>query len=105
MRRVLALLAKVNETICGAAKNLAGLLLMAMLLIVVMQIVFRYVLNDSLVWSEELAKAMMVWTAFLVAAWTDGAGRQFALSGCLVLFYRTDHVCVHGPGRSRATVT
>lgn len=74
MRRVLALLAKVNETVCGAAKNLAGLLLMAMLLIVVMQIVFRYVLNDSLVWSEELAKAMMVWTAFLVAPWAYRIG-------------------------------
>jgi len=74
MRRVLALLAKVNETACDAAKNLAGLLLMAMLLIVVMQIVFRYVLNDSLAWSEELAKAMMVWTAFLVAPWAYRIG-------------------------------
>ena len=74
MRRVLALLAKVNEAVCGTVKNLAGLLLMAMLLIVVMQIVFRYVLNDSLVWSEELAKAMMVWTAFLVAPWAYRIG-------------------------------
>jgi TRAP-type C4-dicarboxylate transport system permease small subunit len=39
-----------------------------------MQIVFRYVLNDSLVWSEELAKAMMVWTAFLVAPWAYRIG-------------------------------
>ena len=65
MLRALSLLAKINEAICAAARNLAGLLLVAMLLVVVLQIVFRYVLNDSLIWSEEIAKAMMVWTAFL----------------------------------------
>lgn len=74
MRRVLALLAKINETVSTAARNLAGLLLIAMLLVAVMQIVFRYVLNDSLIWSEELAKAMMVWTAFLVAPWAYRIG-------------------------------
>lgn len=50
------------------------MLLVAMVVIVIMQIVFRYVLNDSLIWTEELAKAMMVWTAFLVAPWAYRAG-------------------------------
>ena len=74
MLRALSLLAKINEAICAAARNLAGLLLVAMLLVVVLQIVFRYVLNDSLIWSEEIAKAMMVWTAFLVAPWAYRVG-------------------------------
>ena len=74
MVRALSLLAKINEAICAAARNLAGLLLVAMLLVVVLQIVFRYVLNDSLIWSEEIAKAMMVWTAFLVAPWAYRVG-------------------------------
>ena len=74
MLRVLSLLAKMNQTACGAARNLAGFLLVIMLLVVVLQIVFRYVLNDSLIWSEEIAKAMMVWTAFLVAPWAYRVG-------------------------------
>jgi TRAP-type C4-dicarboxylate transport system permease small subunit len=74
LRRVLSHLASINETLCGAAKNLAGLLLIAMVVIVILQIIFRDVLNDSLIWSEELTKAMMVWTAFLVAPWAYRAG-------------------------------
>ena len=74
MRRVLTQLTKVNEVFCGAARNLAGLLLVAMVVIVILQIVFRYVLNDSLIWTEELAKTMMVWTAFLVAPWAYRVG-------------------------------
>jgi len=69
MRRVLTHLARVNSVTCNAARNLAGLLLVAMVVIVILQIVFRYVLNDSLIWPEELSKTMMVWTAFLVAPW------------------------------------
>ncbi len=69
MRRALTHLASVNTFTCNAARNLAGLLLVAMVVIVILQIVFRYVLNDSLIWPEELSKTMMVWTAFLVAPW------------------------------------
>lgn len=74
MRRVLTHLARVNETLCDAARKFAGLLLVAMVVVVLLQIVFRYVLNDSLIWTEELAKTMMVWTAFLVAPWAYRAG-------------------------------
>jgi len=42
---------------------------MAMTVIVLTQIVFRYILNDSLIWTEEISKTLMVWTAFLVAPW------------------------------------
>ncbi len=45
------------------------MLLVAMTTIVLVQIVFRYVLNNSLIWTEEVSKTMMVWGAFLVAPW------------------------------------
>ena len=67
--KALDVLGKINEWICLAARNSAGLLLMAMTVIVLTQIVFRYVLNDSLIWTEEVSKTMMVWAAFLVAPW------------------------------------
>ena len=40
-----------------------------MLLMILAQVFYRYVLNDSLAWTEELAKYLMVWVACLVAPW------------------------------------
>ena len=69
LRKILRMLSPVNEWISIAARNTAGMLLIAMTAIVLVQIVFRYVLNDSLIWTEEVSKTMMVWGAFLVAPW------------------------------------
>lgn len=74
MRRVLSRLARINEWLCNATRNVAGLLLAAMVAVVILQILFRYVLNDSLSWTEEVSKTMMVWTAFLVAPWAYRVG-------------------------------
>ncbi|WP_293747259.1 TRAP transporter small permease [uncultured Paraglaciecola sp.] len=62
-------LGKLNYVLASVAKNLAGGLLALMLGMVLAQVFFRYVLNDSLAWTEELAKFSMVWVACLVAPW------------------------------------
>lgn len=62
-------LGKLNYTVANIAKNLAGGLLALMLGMILAQVFFRYVLNDSLAWTEELAKFAMVWVACLVAPW------------------------------------
>lgn len=62
-------LGKLNFAIASLAKNLAGGLLALMLAMILAQVFFRYVLNDSLAWTEELAKFSMVWVACLVAPW------------------------------------
>jgi len=62
-------LSKLNYTVANVAKNLAGGLLAVMLGMILAQVFFRYVLNDSLAWTEELAKFAMVWVACLVAPW------------------------------------
>ena len=62
-------LGKLNYAVASAAKNLAGGLLALMLGMILAQVFFRYVLNDSLAWTEELAKFAMVWVACLVAPW------------------------------------
>ncbi len=54
-----------------------GLLVALFLLIfglVLAQVVFRYALNDPLVWSEELARLAFVWVAML--AWSLGSRRR-----------------------------
>ena len=40
----------------------------AMILVVAAQVFFRYVLNQSLFWSEELARYILVWLTFLGAS-------------------------------------
>ena len=41
---------------------------MSMTVIVAVQVFFRYVLNQSLFWSEELARYLLVWLSFLGAS-------------------------------------
>ncbi len=67
-------LSALNEFICKVTRNLAGLTLIMMVFIVMLQIVCRYILNDSPAWTEEVARTMMVWTAFLVAPWAYREG-------------------------------
>jgi TRAP-type C4-dicarboxylate transport system permease small subunit len=62
-------LARLNYWISHIAKNIAGAMLALMVVLILAQVFFRYVLNDSLPWTEELAKYMMVWVACLVAPW------------------------------------
>ncbi|PIE69303.1 MAG: C4-dicarboxylate ABC transporter permease [Deltaproteobacteria bacterium] len=49
---------------------------MAMALLVALQVFCRYVLNNSLFWSEELARIFLVWLSFL---------------GATVAYYRGQH--------------
>ncbi|GAC30288.1 TRAP transporter small permease [Brumicola pallidula] len=58
-----------NFHIARSAKYLAGFLLALMVVMILAQVVFRYVLNDSLTWTEELSKFAMVWIACLVSPW------------------------------------
>ncbi len=57
--------------LCRTINRLVEYLLFAlgasMALVVAVQVFFRYVLNDSLFWSEELARYMLVWLSFLGA--------------------------------------
>jgi TRAP-type C4-dicarboxylate transport system permease small subunit len=67
--RVLTPLSTINHVLSSIGKNVAAALLAAMLMMILAQVIFRYVLNDSLTWTEELAKFSMVWVACLVAPW------------------------------------
>jgi TRAP-type C4-dicarboxylate transport system permease small subunit len=48
------------------------------LLLVLAQVVFRYALNDPLTWSEELARYLFIWCAFL--GWIIASRRRSHLS-------------------------
>ena len=67
-----------------------------MALIVATQVFFRYVLNQSLFWSEELARYLLVWLTFLGAT---VAYRRKAHPGIDVLYSRMT------PALQKASVT
>jgi len=79
LRKTLRMLSAINEWTGITARNSAGILLIAMTAIVLIQIVFRYVLNDSLIWTEEVSKTLMVWGAFLIAPWAYRNGANVSI--------------------------
>lgn len=58
---------------------LAGLLFLAIVVLTIAQVFFRFVLNDPLVWSEECARLCLIWMTFVTAA---------------VVTYDGTHLCV-----------
>lgn len=57
-----------SEALVRLAHNLAALLLATATLLVFVQVVTRFVFGDAAVWSEILARGIIVWSTFLVAA-------------------------------------
>ncbi|QTA79749.1 TRAP transporter small membrane protein, DctQ-like [Desulfonema limicola] len=59
------LLGRLSKNINQGVEFLIFLMGFSMALIVVIQVFFRYVLNYSLFWSEELARYLLIWLTFL----------------------------------------
>lgn len=53
--------------------------LVALVVVTFSQVVFRYLLQASLAWSEELARFLLMWLAALSAAYASKTGSHFAL--------------------------
>ena len=58
---------------------ICGLLFLAILVVTVLQIVLRFVFNEPLVWSEELARYMLIWLTFLGAGVVAWDGRHLSV--------------------------
>ncbi|HHV08441.1 MAG TPA: TRAP transporter small permease [Firmicutes bacterium] len=48
--------------------NIAGIMMMVMVGVIFLQVVARYVLHNSLSWSEEVGRYLFVWITFIGAA-------------------------------------
>lgn len=58
----------------------AGTLLVLMTVLVMIQIVTRYALNQPTAWTEELVRYALIWTSFLAASYAFLERRHMALS-------------------------
>lgn len=59
---------------------LLSLMLVAMLVICTMQVVWRYVIQSSLSWSEELARYIFAWLVWLAAAYATKKLRHLRIT-------------------------
>ncbi len=59
------MLLKIKAKIDKMLENLLSFLTLIMAIIVLWQVFTRFILNDSSTWSEEVARFIMVWIAFL----------------------------------------
>jgi len=62
-----SLLVRVATVYVAVVEWLAILAMIALVTVAGLQVFFRYVMNDSLFWSEELMRYLMIWTAFLTS--------------------------------------
>ena len=76
---VLASLGRLNDTLLFACKWLAIVLVALIAVIVIASVLFRYGLNDSIAWSEDAAKFLMVWLAFIGAPFGFRHGAHVAI--------------------------
>lgn len=61
-------LGTVNATLLAAGRALGALCMAAMVVIILAQVFWRYVLNNALPWPEEAARFLMLWATGLMAA-------------------------------------
>lgn len=61
-----------------------GLLLAAMVISVTIQVVFRYVVQDPPVWTEEVARYLFAWEIFLAMALAFGRGSHIVVDALLL---------------------
>jgi TRAP-type C4-dicarboxylate transport system permease small subunit len=103
-------LSRINNYLLSGCRYAMIVTLIAIFVTVVVGVFFRYVLNNSLVWIEEIAKFTMVWLAFIgspaamdrgghvaiemISGRTRGAvrvifviGVQIIIISCLVLLF------------------
>jgi len=66
LQNVKLMLGEVNNWVEKIAVTLAWSMLLAITLLNIVQVFYRYVLNNALSWSEEASLWMMVWITFII---------------------------------------
>ncbi len=66
LRKLGLVLDRVNDGVEKVAVNMAWVMLLSITLLNIIQVFYRYVLNNALSWSEEASLWMMVWITFVI---------------------------------------
>jgi TRAP-type C4-dicarboxylate transport system permease small subunit len=77
--RIVAVLGRFNALCARAGRVLAGALLATMLVLTLAQILSRALFGHSLGWTEEVTRAALVWSVFLIAPFAYRTGEHIAV--------------------------
>ena len=67
MLPVLRAISVVNSAILGIGRQIAWMALGLMVVVILLQVVFRYVFNNALAWPDEAARFLMLWMTGFIA--------------------------------------
>lgn len=67
LKSALQVLSKINDVLLTVGRQLAWVCVALMVAAILLQVFFRYILNNALPWPEEVARALMIWMMALVA--------------------------------------
>lgn len=72
-------LVRISDTIIRITHGLAAAMLAVAVVLVFYQVLTRFVLNDAAVWSEVLARAVIVWGVFLIIGPAIRSGKMIPI--------------------------
>ena len=65
---VLTPLQVINDVVLKTGRGIAVVAMVLMVVAILIQVFFRYILNNALPWPDEAARFMMLWMTGLIAA-------------------------------------
>ncbi len=77
---------RASDIVQQVTKTALIIFLSVMTLVVFLQVIFRYVLNLPLFWTEEFARYCLVWSSLLGAAVAMKRGQHLAVTFCMERF-------------------
>jgi TRAP-type transport system small permease protein len=77
---LVAALIWVSAAINRVTEYVIAVMMGAMTIIIALQIFYRYILNDPLSWTEEIARYLMIWICFLGSAMALKYGEHISVS-------------------------
>jgi TRAP-type C4-dicarboxylate transport system permease small subunit len=80
---------KLEKAVDSCIVVVCGSMLFGITALVFIQVIFRYVLQDSISWSEELTRYMLVWVVFLASGYVLNKGGHANIDLLLNLFPQT----------------
>lgn len=67
LQAIIALIGGINQRVLKLGRGIGCVAMGLMVVAILLQIFYRYVLNDALPWPEEAARGLMIWMMALVA--------------------------------------
>lgn len=77
---LVAFLIRASAAINRVTEYMIAVMMGAMTIIITLQVFYRYILNDPLSWTEEIARYLMIWICFLGSAMALKYGEHISVS-------------------------